>query len=343
MNRLWFITIFVLLWIGLGSAQEQQVHFPALNGPYLGQHPPGQTPVLFAPGFVTTGLFTRDVAMTPDGKEFYFGVVLGTYSYSTIVGTILGNDGWSEPEVVPFAADPSYKTGEPFISPDGKKFFFASNRPITGKEPSESDFDLWVMDHTPHGWGEPQNLGLPINTTAGEYFPSVTNDGTLYFTREITGGSNDIYRSHWLNGTYSEPEKLPQQINCGKAQFNAFISPDESYLIVPIFGRKDSKGSTDYYVVFRNPNDTWSEPINLGDEINTKGGNEYSPYVSPDGKFFFFMSARLRPDAFQPGEKLTYKKLLELHDLPGSGNPSIFWVDAKVITELKPKEIKSAW
>ncbi len=46
--------------------------FPVLKGPYLGQKPPGETPELFAPGIITTGMFTRDVAMTPDGKYLFF-------------------------------------------------------------------------------------------------------------------------------------------------------------------------------------------------------------------------------------------------------------------------------
>ena len=62
----------------------------------------------------------------------------------------------------------------------------------------------------------------------------------------------------------SAPEKLPPQVNSGRSQFNAFVAPDESYLIVPIEGRSDSIGGCDYYVVFRNPDDRWSEPINLG-------------------------------------------------------------------------------
>ncbi len=50
---------------------------PELRGPYLGQEPPGFEPRLFAPGVVSTGLATRDIAITPDGNELYFSVALG--------------------------------------------------------------------------------------------------------------------------------------------------------------------------------------------------------------------------------------------------------------------------
>ena len=49
-----------------------------LRGPYLGQEPPGLEPRLFAPGVVSTGLATRDLAMTPDGDELYFRSLLAT-------------------------------------------------------------------------------------------------------------------------------------------------------------------------------------------------------------------------------------------------------------------------
>ena len=53
-------------------ADSSSTNFPELRGPYLGQELPGLEPRLFAPGAVSTGLATRDVAMTPDGDELFF-------------------------------------------------------------------------------------------------------------------------------------------------------------------------------------------------------------------------------------------------------------------------------
>ena len=123
-------------------------------------------------------------------------------------------------------------------------------------------------------------------------------------------------------------------MNSGRSQFNAFVASDESYLIVPVDGRPDSIGGTDYYVVFRDSDDRWSEPINLGPDVNTAGSQEFSPYVSPDGKYFFFMSSRLaRP------ERLTFRGLRELQDRPGNGNADIYWVDAALVTSLRAKTV----
>ncbi len=86
--------------------------------------------------------------------------------------------------------------------------------------------------------------------------------------------------------------------------------------------------------------DTWSQPFNLGETINTVKGEEYSPYVSPDGRYFFFMSPRRRADLFAPGEMLTWEKLRRLHDTPGHGNPVVWWVDADFLQALRPKAVK---
>ena len=311
--------------------------FPVLKGPYLGQKPPGPEPELFVPGIVSTGMFTRDVAMTPDGREIYFGVALGNYGWSTILVTREVNGRWTEPEVVLHLDDPGYLNFEPCISPDGKKFYFLSTRPDPSKNEKEGDQDIWAMDRLSDGWGQPTNLGAPVNTDQAEYFPSVTRDGTLYFTRaEKDGRTSFIYRARWKDGRFQEPEKLPPQVNSGTSQFNAFIAPDESYIIVPVFGRKDSLGGTDYYVVFRDADDIWSEPVNMGVKINTAGGAEFSPYVSPDGKYFFFMSSRFLPREKWPA-KLTAKVLREVYSRPPNGNSAIYWVDARVIESLRPR------
>jgi len=314
--------------------------FSPLTGPYLGQKPPGMIPELFAPGIVSSELNTRDVAITPDGKEIYFCVNLADFTFATILVTREVNGLWTRPEVMEQMENPGYWSIEPCISADGKKFFFMSNRPDKTKNETKGDPDIWVMDRIGDKWGEPYNLGMPVNTESAETYPSVTREGTLYFTRMDDKAKVEyIYRSHLLNGNYQEPEKLPVQVNSGRTQFNASIAPDESYIIVPVYGRKDSLGSIDYYIVFRNMDDSWSEPVNMGPVINTADGNEYSSSVSPDGKYLFFMSSRILPKEEWP-EKLTAAILRSLHANLGNGNSSIYWISTQIIDELRPKNLK---
>jgi hypothetical protein len=218
----------------------------------------------------------------------------------------------------------------------GKKMYFLSNRPKDGTE-NPADEDIWVVDREGDSWGEPYNLGAPVNSDGNEFFPSLTKDGTLYFTRVEKGGRvNAIYRSRLVNGKYIEAEKLPEQVNCGVNRFNAFIAPDESYIVVPALGVKGALGGVDYYIVFRNADDTWSEPINMGPKINSAVGSEWSFYVSPDGKCIFYMASKILPENKQP-KKLTHEFFKQLHNSPENGSADIYWMNSTIIEELRAK------
>lgn len=115
--------------------------------------------------------------------------------------------------------------GCPFISRDGKKFFIASDRPG-----GEGSIDIWVSsrDHVDDPWGEPVNVGPPVNSPAADFCPTLARDGhTFYFvsTREVEGscGGGDIYvtrlRSH---GGFDEPENLGCTVNSEQNEFSPF-------------------------------------------------------------------------------------------------------------------------
>jgi hypothetical protein len=330
----------VLAIIALLSVMATAVGKPQAAGPYLGQTPPGQVPQVFAPGLVGTGMHTRDFTMTPDGREIYFSVILGQYKLSNIIGCRLENGRWSAPQVVPGLDQPGVHYIEPHISADGQKFFFVSNRQAPGKVFNENDEDIWVMERQGAGWGEPRNLGAPVNTPGGEFFPSTTVDGTLYYTGPAADGKGEvIYRSKWVDGKYANPEKLPPQINAGKARYNAYFSPDGRLAIVPVWGLPDSLGGCDYYAVFHKDDGGWSEPVNLGAAINTPESDEHSASLSADGKYFFFMSARMPARETMPA-RLTYDYIAGLHRSAPNGNPTIYWVEASFIEKLRPKTDK---
>ena len=245
--------------------------FPNLSGTFLGQMLPDSVPELFAPGVVSTGMFTRDVAISPDGEE-----------------------------------------------------------PV-------GDQDIWLVERNDEGWGLPQNLGEPVNTDGGEFFPSLTNDGTLYFTRNEKGSNlNRIFRSRWVDGKFQEPELLPEQVNCGTNRFNAFVAPDESYMIVPAMGMPDAYDGVDYYMVFRDPYDRWSEPVNMGELVNGDNARGWSPYVSPGGEALFFMATRTNE---MEETDWNYENLKALNDSPGNGNADIYWVNAGFFRILKEKAV----
>jgi len=306
----------------------------AITGEWLGQALPGDQAKLFAPGIVSNGWYTRDLTVTPDGDEIYFTVMLPHFQFSTILVTRRVDGVWTEPEVAPFSG--RYKDLEPAVSPDGHSFFFVSHRPEDGAGDPEEDSDIWVMQRTETGWSDPAPLGPPVNTEGQEYFPSVTLDGTLYFTRRPPDDDEGIYRARHADGAYLEPERLGPEVNAGRARFNAWISADESFLILPIAGIEGAQGAVDYYVTFRNDDDTWSGPVNLGDRVNSAFRPEYAASLSPDGRWLFFMGTRGRYADSRMEPPLDRAALERIHSEPENGNPDIYWIDAGFIQDLRP-------
>lgn len=300
---------------GFQSNNTMPTDFPVLTGPYLDQTPPGATAELFARSIINTGQHTRDIAITPDGQEIYFSTNNEGHTQSLIYVTKIVEGIWTQPIPAVFASDSSKKYGEPFISPDGNKMYFISTNSVDNSDKS-NDYNIWYMNREDDDWGSPQEIGAPINSELNEFFPSVTNDGTMYFTRTIPSEGTFIFRSRLVDGEYEEPVKCEFGINSTSDQYNAFISPDESYIIVPNGQSSDSYGGSDYYVCFRNDeDDSWSSPIHLNSNINSSYSQEWSASVSPDGLYLFFMSDR-GPDS--------------------PGVSKIFWIDAGLLRDLNP-------
>jgi len=332
------ILVLVLVIIITACSQQHKTGFPAISGPYLGQTPPGTKPVVFAPGIVSTGLYTRDIAITNDGKEIYF--CISDAAITGIFATKLVDNRWTEPAIAPFSGK-GFFDFEPHISPDGTKFFFLSNRPPLGKEPGTGWFyqKIWMMNRTDTGWSEPKMVEAPINSENNEFFPSVTEEQVLYFTRSAKNGTPMIYRSVFINGSYEKPERLSFPVPKKGMLFNAFISPKEDFLITCAQGIDSTNIDQDYYISFRGTGGEWSNLIKFGPEINTPGDNANSAFVSPDNKYLFFSSSRKDPDMIQVTSGTTLSSIIKTKSIPGNGASAIYWVDAKIIDELRPKEL----
>ena len=241
-------------------------------------------------GTISTPENELNAAFSPDGRTLYFTRAAGANGrFGVIVVSKALRDGhWSDPEVAEFSG--RYSDYDPIVSPDGSRLFFISKRPATGQEP-RSDFDIWVVDLAGNGWGEPRNLGAPVNSDGDELYPSVASDGTLYFSscgRNDSRGRCDLYRARYRDGQYLEPENLGDPVNTPASETDAYVAPDQSYLIFAAYGRADAAGDGDLYVSHLRDG-VWSAPRPLGPHINTVA-REYCPIVSPDGKYLYFTS-----------------------------------------------------
>ena len=308
------------------------------TGPYFGQKEPGMKAELFAPGIISTGMTERALAISADGREIYFELMFGRMA--TIMVTKMTDGRWSEPVVAPFAADLKFFYLEPALAANDQKILFLSNRPRPGNEPKPgwAYQHIWAAERKKDGqWGEPYDLGAPVNSDESEFYPSLTDEGTLYFTRtQATGEKTMIWRSRCLGGKYQPPEPLPEPVNGKGNPYNAFIARDESYLIACVKGRDDSltPGAANYYVFFRTADDHWGEGVNLGADINFPGGAANAPYVTRDGKYFFFGSPNAKPLIFPPDQAVTMKMFLEYFSGPQNGASDIYWCEASFLNKL---------
>jgi Tol biopolymer transport system component len=289
-------------------------------------------PVVFAPG-ISSGDDEAHVTFTPDGKTLYFIKDTPNFNRWTICISHFVNGRWSPPEVAPFSGQ--YNDADVFITRDGNTLFFVSDRPVSGQP--RDNTDIWMMKKSGAAWSDPQHID-ELSSPGNEWFPTAADNGTIYFGSERRPGNKgpegtaDLWRSRYMNGHYSEPENLGDAINTASEDIEAYVAPNESYIIFSSKGRKDTHGSYDLYVSYKR-NGKWSEPQNLGDVINSKGW-EFGAKISPDGKYLFFTSNRGFTDTplVRP---LNYKDLIDKIRNPGNGLRDIYQVDVSAL-HLQP-------
>lgn len=255
-------TLIVLLFsiLLINNKSYSQDNFPVLEGPYLGQKPPGSIPEVFAPGIVSTKDWEIEGVFAPSMKEFYFARYRGTYDDAKTYVIQYKNGAWHESVV-------ERRSGEVFISTDGNTMHLGNK----------------YRERTASGWSEKKSLG-PLF----EEFPimrlTASAAGTFVFDEQEEIGT--IRYSRLIDGKRDEPKALSKEINTGKWTAHPFIAPDEGYLIWDS-EREGGYGASDLYISFRQENGSWGPAINMGEDINTEREDAYGS-VTPDGKYFFF-------------------------------------------------------
>lgn len=284
-------------------------------------------PQLFAEGIVSTGFDESSIAFSPDGKTAWFGKGVTWSDVSILVFSQLKNGRWIEPEIAPFSG--RWRDSTPFISPDGKRLFFSSMRPVEGKT-EKTDLDIWFVDKTATGWSEPKNLGLPINSNAQETSPSVDREGALYFTSTRAGGrgSLDIYRSRLVDGKYAEPENMGEAINSAGPDSDPHIDASGQKIFFAS-NRAGGAGSWDIYVS-ASRNNRWEAARSLGEAINTRSTERW-PALSADGRYLLFTSNRGMADAPFEKARLTYQQLIRKLRSAGNDSTDIYQIELSAL------------
>ena len=85
-------------------------------------------------------------------------------------------------------------------------------------------------------------------------------------------------------------------------------------------------------VSFREPDQSWGKPYNLGADVNSAAG-DWRPTLSPDGKHLFFSSFRAYEAEAYSGK--SYAEITAMYEKPLNGSGTIFWISADLIQEFK--------
>ncbi len=268
------------------------------------------------------------MAISPDGNDLFYTIQWYFGLYAVILHAQKKNGQWSVPDTAWFSG--KFNDLEPAFSTDGSKLFFTSNRPLNSSD-SAKDYDIWYLKKNGNQWDGPFNLGAPVNTGKDEFYPSLSKTGNLYFTRNNDDAGDDIFISELKDGKYTAPQPLPETVNSKGDDFNAFIDPDEKYIIFSSFKRKDDLGRGDLYFALRR-NDAWQPAVHFGQNINSVT-LDYSPFVSPDHLYFFFTSKRqsIKFPFSKAKSAIEIKKEL---NSPGNNFEDIYIMNFKVVEEL---------
>jgi hypothetical protein len=309
--------------------------FPVLLSALLAA-PQTPEPQVFAPGVISSSASDLSPAFTADGQTVFF--TRGNASQLVILESHLVKGHWSTPVIAPFSG--VWRDLEATMAPDGRYLIFASNRPATtGGPPLDGHYNggtqpaaggnLWRVDRTAHGWGEPHRLPDIVNPGTSVFSPSIAGDGSLYFMQpDGPKGRFHLYRSQLTAGSYQTPVRVTFSAAPDTGDYDPAVAPDESFLI---FSSGRSGGGL--FITFRR--DTgWSVPVSMGAEINQPGANNIEARLSPDHRTLYWSSVRVLPppDHLDRSKAaLALKRMLAWNN----GQPNIwyvpldFWLGAK--------------
>jgi hypothetical protein len=188
-----------------------------------------------------------------------------------------------------------------------KRLYFHSYRPLTKDGEQIQDTDIWYVERTGRDWGEHVHLDSPINSDKYDVGPRITDSGDLYFSSDRDEGNSDIYRTAFVDGRFSNPEKIQGLVNTENYETISCVAPDESFLIF-YYNYPGETFVPGLMISFRKEDGSWAKPVDMKEKLGLKANDLLHASLSPDGKYLFIQE-----------------------------DMDIYWVDAKIIEGFKPE------
>ena len=190
-----------------------------------------------------------------------------------------------------------YNELKPLVTPDGKTLLFSRQFHPGNTGGVEDPEDIWFSQWNEEKgeWMEAVNMGGPLNTQGPNYISSITPDGNTViitlgnrYTRNGKMKAGVSVSTRTSEGwTKPVPFEIINEINLAE-KANYYLANNREVLLMSVEG-DPTFGSRDLYVSFLLDDGRWSEPQNLGSDINT-ALIEASPFLAPDDKTLYFSS-----------------------------------------------------
>jgi OmpA-OmpF porin, OOP family len=192
-----------------------------------------------------------------------------------------------------------YSELNPLLSPDGKTLYFSRrNHPgnIGGVNDKE---DIWYSELDSAGrWQLAQNMGPKFNNEGPNFIntiQSITPDGKsaimVLGNKYLDNGKMlaGVSISSNVGGQWTKPAALNivNDYNFNE-KANYFLTNNRQTLLLSV-EREDSRGDRDLYVSFMQDDSVWTEPLNLGDVVNS-AGEDSAPFLASDDKTLYYAS-----------------------------------------------------
>ena len=178
-----------------------------------------------------------------------------------------------------------------------------------------SQEDFFISHKVKSKWSTSKNMGHPVNTPKNEGAQSISVDGKIMVfaacDRSDGAGSCDIYFSKKQGNNWSKPINIGPPINTGAWESQPSLSSDGRSIYFAS-NRPGGYGMKDIWVSHLDKEGYWSDPVNLGPNINTKKVDA-SPFIHPDNSTLYFSS---NGHTGMGGYDLFFSRITEEGDFP---------------------------
>ncbi|MFN5844288.1 MAG: OmpA family protein, partial [Flavobacteriia bacterium] len=182
----------------------------------------------------------------------------------------------------------------PLITPDGRTLYFIRGGNANNYGGSDNDDIYFSLMDDQGNWQESVCMGYPINNSSPNSVISISPDNnTLFLMHQYTSdgkfkGGGFSYTTRTENG-WSVPQDIVVENYYNEGGSNEFCFSADKQVLICAIRTKQTVGSNDLYVSFRKEDGTYTEPLNMGNVINSTGW-EVSPFLASDGKTLYFSS-----------------------------------------------------